>query len=107
MNPELSSFAARLREFIISFSDDARGLASKNGNQNVPVHASSGKNKFEALALELFALQFENNFAYRKICITRGFTPKIIEHWTQIPVVPTTAFKELELTSLAPSERPT
>ena len=32
-------------------------------------------------------------------------TPQVIEHWTQIPTVPTAAFKELELTSLAPEER--
>jgi hypothetical protein len=32
-------------------------------------------------------------------------TPEIIEHWTQIPFVSTSAFKELELTSLALDER--
>jgi Acyl-protein synthetase, LuxE len=84
MNPELSSFAARLRESIIS------------GFQN---------ESFDALALELFALQFKHNSAYRKICEARKLTPRIVEHWTQIPAVPTAAFKELELTSLAPEER--
>jgi Acyl-protein synthetase, LuxE len=84
MNKELSNFAARLRESIAS------GLQNEN---------------FDSLALKLFALQFENNFAYRKICEARKLTPKIIQHWTQIPFVPTSAFKELELTSLAPNER--
>ena len=31
--------------------------------------------------------------------------PQIVEHWTQIPAVPTSAFKELELTSLPPQAR--
>jgi hypothetical protein len=60
---------------------------------------------FDAPALELFALQFENNFAYRKICEAHRLTPEAVEHWIQIPAVPTAAFKELELTSLAAKER--
>jgi hypothetical protein len=84
MNQQLSSFAALLRESITS------GFQNEN---------------FDALALELFALQFENNSAYRKICETRKLTPQRVEHWTQIPAVPTTAFKELELTSLEDRER--
>ncbi|HEY1716853.1 MAG TPA: hypothetical protein VGH42_01000 [Verrucomicrobiae bacterium] len=84
MNKELSNFAARLRESIAS------GFQNEN---------------FEALALELFALQFKHNSPYRKICEARKLTPQMIEHWTQIPFVPTSAFKELELTSLAPNER--
>jgi hypothetical protein len=84
MNQQLSSFAARLRESIIA------------GFQN---------EDFDALALELFALQFKNNFAYQKICEARRLTPQIVEHWTQIPAVPTAAFKELELTSLEAKER--
>jgi hypothetical protein len=60
---------------------------------------------FNPLTLELFALQFGHNPAYRKICEARGLTPKVVGHWTQIPFVPTAAFKEMELTSLAPHER--
>jgi hypothetical protein len=84
MNTELSSFAARLRESINS------------GFQN---------ESFDALALKLFALQFKNNSAYRKICEARGRTRETIEHWTQIPFVSTAAFKELDLTSLEAKER--
>lgn len=87
MNPELSHFAARLRELIAS-------PQSAIGNQ-----------QFSALALELFALQFKYNSVYQKICMSRQRTPQTVEHWTQISAVPTAAFKELELTSLAPDER--
>jgi hypothetical protein len=63
--------------------------------------------EFDSLALELFTLQFKHNAAYWKICKARGLTPKVVEHWTQIPAVPTAAFKELELTGLTPGERTT
>src|ERR1700733_1634058 len=86
MNKELSGCAARLRDVISS------GFQSEN---------------FELLALELFALQFKHNSAYRKICETRKLSLQIVEHWAQIPFVPTSAFKELDLTSLAPNERTT
>ena len=87
MNKELSSFAARLRGLIASSQP------------------AIGESQFNELALDLFALQFKNNLAYQKICAARKLTPQIIEHWTQIPAVPTAAFKESELTSLAPDER--
>jgi hypothetical protein len=61
--------------------------------------------RFNSFALELFALQFKHNSAYRKICEARKLAPHTIEYWTRIPFVPTSAFKELELTSLAPDER--
>ncbi|MGB8369190.1 MAG: hypothetical protein ACLPYZ_13235 [Limisphaerales bacterium] len=87
MTTELSNFAARLRELI---SNRQSAIDDR---------------QFSALALELFTLQFKHNAAYRKICAARGLTPEVVEHWTQIPAVPTSAFKELELTCLAPNER--
>jgi hypothetical protein len=111
MNKELSSFAARLRELTVA-GDDARSLIPPNrkleiGNRKCsePPHVGSYFENFNELALELFALQFKHNSAYRKICEARTLMPQVVEHWTQIPAVPTAAFKELELTSLAPDER--
>ncbi len=88
MNKDLSNFVARLRETIVG--DDARSLTS---------------NEFNDFALELFSLQFAQNAAYRQICEGRRRTPLIVRHWTQVPCVPTSAFKELELTSIASEER--
>ncbi len=87
MNTESSNFATRLRELI--------------GNRQSAI----GNSQFSELALELFALQFKCNPAYRKICEARKGTPQTVKHWPQIPAVPTAVFKELELTSLAPEER--
>jgi Acyl-protein synthetase, LuxE len=112
MTTELSNFAARLREFIISFSDvgdDVSSLYSTATGRanNEPPHVGSYEKDFNQLAIELFALQFQHNAAYRKICEARGLAPGVVEHWTRIPAVPTSAFKELELTCLAPGERTT
>jgi hypothetical protein len=62
---------------------------------------------FERLALELFRLQFQANAAYRVICESRGMTPAKVSHWSEIPAVPTAAFKEFELSCLLPEERTT
>jgi hypothetical protein len=98
MNKELSSFASRLREAI-------RGRAAlPRSRGDGRAAACPYQEDFDSLALELFTLQFANNAAYRNICEARGLTPKVIEHWTQIPAVPTGAFKELELSCIPPDE---
>jgi hypothetical protein len=60
---------------------------------------------FNRLALSLFELQFETNTAYRQICEARQLVPSRVAHWSTIPPVPTTAFKELELSCLPHSAR--
>jgi hypothetical protein len=102
MNQELSSFAARLRETLLSEGRVPRGPNPEYRNGD---SWNSSLRGFDSLALELFALQFANNTAYRKICEARGLTPAAVEHWAQIPAVPTGAFKELELTCIPSEER--
>jgi len=70
---------------------------------DLPSPISHGR--FSELALELFALQFKYNSTYRKICVARNLTPATVKAWTQIPAVPTAAFKGLELTSIPPPAR--
>ncbi|HMJ92426.1 MAG TPA: hypothetical protein VK530_21565 [Candidatus Acidoferrum sp.] len=90
MTSTFSDFAARLREFI---RDSMQRAATAPG--------------FNDLALELFRLQFAGNAAYRALCEFRRINPDMISDWQNIPAVPASAFKELELTSLAPDERTT
>ncbi|MBI4573399.1 MAG: hypothetical protein HY713_08985 [candidate division NC10 bacterium] len=52
---------------------------------------------FNALALRLFAYQFQANGPYRKFCERRGRTPDAVRSWLDIPPVPIAAFKELTL----------
>ena len=98
MHQELSDFAARLREAI---EDSDAAPRRPDGSANRPCQ----KLEFNSLALELFRLQFQYNPAYQRICRARGVAPEAVGHWTQIPAVPTSAFKELELSCIPPAER--
>jgi phenylacetate-coenzyme A ligase PaaK-like adenylate-forming protein len=62
------------------------------------------ENRFEELALELFAFQFEHCEIYRRFCEGRGQTPQNVKTWRQIPAVPTSALKEVELRSFPAEE---
>jgi phenylacetate-coenzyme A ligase PaaK-like adenylate-forming protein len=59
--------------------------------------------RFEELALELFAFQFEHCEIYRRFCEGRSQTPNSVKAWRQIPAVPTSALKEVELRSFPAS----
>jgi acyl-protein synthetase LuxE len=52
---------------------------------------------FNALALEIFAYQFQRNLPYQRFCLVRGQTPETVTGWQDVPAVPTVAFKELDL----------
>ncbi|MBA4149415.1 MAG: hypothetical protein H0X66_14970 [Verrucomicrobia bacterium] len=86
---EFSQFKTVLRDFI------SRSAAS----------AHSSEQDFNSIALQLFAIQFEAVVPYKRLCEPRKVTPENVKHWTEIPSVPTRAFKELEITSLLPGER--
>ena len=60
--------------------------------------------RFDKLALELFAYQFEHCEVYRRFCEGRGRTPRTVFSWRELPAVPTGAFKEVELRSFPESE---
>ncbi|MGV3757474.1 MAG: hypothetical protein ACO1QS_19005 [Verrucomicrobiota bacterium] len=83
-------FARRLR--------DAISRASKQPD-------SLGENEFHALAQELFQLQYQYIAPYRNLCDRRQKTPATVTNWRDIPALPTSAFKDLELSSLPPAER--
>lgn len=56
---------------------------------------------FEALALALFARQYEYSAPYRRLCDGHGQRPDSIHRWQDIPAVPAQAFKAFDL-SCAP-----
>jgi len=97
MTSELTSFAARLRGFIA----ETRVPAGRLPGADPANHEAT----FNALAQELFRLQFKHNSAYQRLCIARGLSPENLVHWSQIPCVPAAAFKELEFTCIPPGER--
>lgn len=85
--------AARLRQFM------TQCLNSPS------LDRSQSDAAFHALAMDWFAVQFEQNVAYQQWCKRAGIRPGTIERWTEIPAMPTMAFKELEVTSLATADR--
>jgi len=94
---ELSGFAARLRESILASEWGAR---TSSGSAARACGAG-----FEALALELFALQFGHNMSYRRLCEARGARPGTVAQWTDIPAAPTSAFKEFDHSCLPVEDR--
>src|SRR3954449_8975960 len=102
MIPELSIFAARVADFIAICAADFS--SEHHGNPDFKAHADM---EFNGMALMLFTLQFNHNPAYRKFCEGRNVFPDSTTHWTQIPAVPTVAFKELELSCLPVNGRTT
>lgn len=62
----------------------------------------AGDEDFNALALRLFAQQFQHNTAFQKFCQQRGRTPRTVKHWHDIPAVPINGFKDLTLSCVPP-----
>ncbi len=57
------------------------------------------------LALTLFKLQFDHVAPYQQYCIALRRTPDSVLQTADIPPLPTSAFKEFQLTSLPPGEQ--
>lgn len=65
-----------------------------------------GEAEFNALALELFAMQFAGVAPYRAYCEARGCVPGSVADWRGVPAVPAAAFKaDWNLTSIPEDER--
>ena len=61
------------------------------------------EDSFATLALAAFAFQYQRIEPYRRFCDGRGATPASVGDWRQVPAVPASAFKSVEL-SAAPAE---
>jgi len=68
-----------LYERVLAFIDDA------------------GADRFDALALDVFAHQFAHCAAYREFCLRRERTPQTVSDWQVIPPVPVVAFARADL----------
>lgn len=65
---------------------------------------NSDEEGFNSLALQEFELQYHTVAPYRKFCQDKSVEPGRIGQWTQIPAVPSLAFKKFVMTSF-PAER--
>jgi hypothetical protein len=88
MTKELLS--SQLRSFM------SRSLAPEN---------PGAEEEFNRLALDLFAFQREAVPIYRELCERRKAGAESIRDWRDIPPVPTSAFKEYEVSSIPAEER--
>jgi hypothetical protein len=61
--------------------------------------------EFNRVALALFAFQFEEVPIYRRLCERRGIKPGSIQHWSQIPALPASSFKEHIVSSIPENDR--
>lgn len=59
---------------------------------------------FNRMALRVFQFQYVRNAAYAAFCDRRERTPDTVTHWTDVPVVPTAAFKEVPLIAGDPAD---
>ena len=95
---------ARLKQNRMRFDSDFSELAARV-RRFIEVFPTGTSGGFDRLALELFALQFRHNGPYRRFCEARGGLPERVRHWTEIPAMPASGFKELELSCLPAAER--
>jgi hypothetical protein len=58
---------------------------------------------FNDTALTIFRYQFERNVPFAAFCRRRDRTPARVRHWTEIPAVPTAAFREVALVAGDPA----
>jgi len=52
--------------------------------------------RFEEIALEIFATQYQANLPYQRYANLIGTTPDTVTSWQEIPAVPTKAFKQIK-----------
>ncbi len=67
-----------------------------------PVQVPNDDEAFNNLALRIYRYQFERIAPLAAFWNRRGREPAAIDHWTDIPAVPTAAFRELALVAGAP-----
>lgn len=66
------------------------------------VDAPLPETEFNRLALAVFAHQWRHNAPYGAVCRARGAGPDTVTHWSEIPALPTDAFKYADLTTVPP-----
>jgi hypothetical protein len=73
-------------------------------SQDITQFIQAPTSDFNALALRLFAYQYERNLPYQRFCNGRGQTPATVTRWQEIPAAPAAAFKRFSLTCVPEEE---
>lgn len=64
-----------------------------------------GSASFDDLALQLFHLQSQSNLFYQRVLKSSNGSVDSMLHWQDIPCIPSVAFKEFDVTSIAQKHR--
>ncbi|HSJ05772.1 MAG TPA: hypothetical protein VK936_03650 [Longimicrobiales bacterium] len=86
---------------------DATGRGIKAGVVDLlgqPLDEPLDDDAFNRIAVRIFQFQYARNRPYAAFCDRRGVTPESVALWTDIPAVPTAAFKEVALVAGDPAE---
>ncbi len=59
--------------------------------------AAGGDALFNQVALQIYQYQLEHNPPYRQFCLQRGRHAQTIDRWEDIPPLPVTAFKSIDI----------
>jgi hypothetical protein len=86
----LMDLASQLRAFI---------------GRSLDAHCDAIEGEFDRLALALFVAQFDAVTIYRQFCERRNVRPEGVRRWSQIPALPSSAFKEFQVSSIPSGER--
>jgi hypothetical protein len=73
--------------------------------QSLDARNDATDEEFNRLALSLFAAQYDAVTIYRQFCQRRNVRPENVHHWSQVPALPTSAFKEFDVSSIPPGQR--
>jgi hypothetical protein len=90
--PERSPPALERDEWFVALAAELRAFFARGLGE-------ARDDAFAALALRVFEYQAERNPAYGAFCRRRGRLPRTVDHWAEVPAVPTSAFKRLPLVS--------
>lgn len=96
MHPDLNDYASRL---------ERRARACILERRGTEPWAAIDDGEFSDWAVELNAIQARLNPACGALGVARGRPAAAIGDWREIPALPTEAFKEMDITSLAPEDR--
>jgi hypothetical protein len=82
-------------------ASEVRAFISRSLDQD----KAAAEDEFNRLALALFAVQREKVPVYAALCEKRKAAAGSVTHWRDIPAVPTSAFKQWELSCIPAQER--
>jgi hypothetical protein len=83
------------------FALELRPLLRQSRERDILAH----EGEFDRLALALFSLQRQAVPIYRQFCERRNVPLDAICHWSQIPALPASAFRDFEVSAIPPGER--